>query len=728
MTLVPIEPGRKFPRSRNWGSSGLEHEPEAVEFYEEHPDWGMGLLLSCGYCSLDIDCMESFRLICDEFGIDADTLPAEYPTIQGAQQGCRIIFRVPPGKDLQYAKLTWPTKENPAKQYTVFELRAATDGKQRQDVLPPTVHPDTGEPYRWLTQPPSDGFPLPPDWLISVWDAWDKFRPQFQDACPWAPKRSQSIPVKAPRSDEGGSSVISSYIEQVPLTNALESYGYRPVGTRYLSPHSSTNLPGVVLFEDGWSCWIHHASDPLCSDATGRPVNAFDLFAQYEHGGDPSVAVKHAARNLELSTGKEKGHSKSSNNGVNGTPVTTRGPSSYDFIDWPDKKPDKDKPLDTESNLRHLLDCYGITVRYNAITKAMEILIPGEQYTVDNQYNATLARIRDIASRHGLPTQSLPEYLLLIADRNRYNPVATWITQEPWDGIKRFDSLFDSLDISDSDQGDTFYRMLLYRWMVSAVHAVFNPRGLSAQGVLVFQGEQNRGKTKWLRSLTPDWFTEGLLLDPRDKDSVMLAVSHWIVELGELDATFRRADIAQLKAFITRDHDTVRKPYDRTFSELPRRTVFCGSVNDTSFLSDRTGNRRYWTILVRFCDWQHGLNMQQVWAEIYQGYKAGEPWYLAADEHEQLMTHNEQHEAPDPVRELLATHFDFASPSRPERLSSSEALRVIGYDKPTNAQAKQASEILRKLTGERPHKSKGRLVWRLPEPSHDHRRSSGSGL
>ena len=75
----------------------------------------------------------------------------------------------------------------------------------------------------------------------------------------------------------------------------------------------------------------------------------------------------------------------------------------------------------------------------------------------------------------------------------------------------------------------------------------FSDRGVAAQGILVLQGAQNIGKTTWLKKLVkggPDVFLEGAVLQPDNKDSVLRVISHWIVELGELDATFRKADLS----------------------------------------------------------------------------------------------------------------------------------------------------------------------------------------
>lgn len=301
-SLVPIEPGRKYPTANEWGNNCLTDSGAARAFYESHPDWNMGLALAPSrMVSLDIDCPDSWATIMAEFGLPADALD-EYPTIMG--RGKRVMFVLPDGVELPYCKLTWPKQEDPKRRYTVVELRAASEDKQRQDVLPPSIHPDTGKPYAWCVQPPKqpEDWPEPPPWLMAVWQHWGDFKPQFQDACPWAEKpkpRPDTKPVAA--AGVTGESAIDAYCDATPIESALETYGYKRIGRRYLSPHSSTGLPGVTIMEDGRRCYIHHASDPLCSEEEGRPVNAFDLFCYYEHGGDASKAAKAAADMLGLS-------------------------------------------------------------------------------------------------------------------------------------------------------------------------------------------------------------------------------------------------------------------------------------------------------------------------------------------------------------------------------------------------------------------------------------------
>jgi len=305
MHLVPIDPGRKFPSTKDWGNNVITESSCAIEFYNSNPDWNMGLALGpSGFCSLDIDCEESFQIILAEFGVDPEELWS-LPAIQGRDKGRRLLFRVPADTSLPYTKLNWKREDDSSKFYTVFELRAACDGKQRQDVLPPSIHPDTGKPYKWIVQPPKPGkeWPTPPQWLLAMWTAWDQFKPQLQGACPWAPKMepSEPRPRQQQLNDGKGVNVIQAFLDAHDLRIMLEQYGYTRKGrSRYLSPHTTTNLPGVVLFPGDSAAWIHHASDPLCSEDSGQPVNAFDLFCEYEHSGDVSKAVKAAADMLGI--------------------------------------------------------------------------------------------------------------------------------------------------------------------------------------------------------------------------------------------------------------------------------------------------------------------------------------------------------------------------------------------------------------------------------------------
>lgn len=228
---------------------------------------------------------------------------------------------------------------------------------------------------------------------------------------------------------------------------------------------------------------------------------------------------------------------------------------------------------------------------------------------------------------------------------------------------------------------------------------------------------RGQGKTAWVKSLAPDELNvvlEGAVIDPNNKDTILNAVSHWLVELGELDATFRKADIARLKSFVTTARDKLRQPYDRKPSEYQRRTVFFASVNEDRYLVDDTGNRRWWTVPVTRINYQHGLDMQQVWAELLEHYNNGAQWHLTPEEQDQLNQLNSDHEAVDPVEEMILNRFDWDYVGAGEEMTASEVLVAIGFDRPNRSQATHASKVLQKLTGQKPHRKKSGRYFKMP--------------
>lgn len=384
------------------------------------------------------------------------------------------------------------------------------------------------------------------------------------------------------------------------------------------------------------------------------------------------------------------------------------------------------KPKSTHENLAEICERLNVVVRYNVISKEEEILIPDQEFGPDNAANASFGWLKSMCARFDMPTGDLSDFLPVLSSKNQYNPVANWITSKPWDGVKRLPALYDTVTPAADKRladGRSLRDVLIMRWMLSAVAAAFQPDGVSAQGILVLQGDQYLGKTTWFKKLVPaelGVLKDGMILRPDDKDSVKQVCSFWLVELGELDATFRKSDIAALKSFITNQSDVLRRPYARKESHFARRTVFFGSVNPTSFLHDPTGNRRFWTIDALRIDLSHGLDMQQVWAEAYELWKGGEGHYLTADELAALNSHNEAFTVVDPIEERLQTRLDWeADKSRWEWKTSTEILISVGVDKPTQADATKAATVIRKLNGDLGKRAPGgraRLLLVPPKP------------
>ncbi|MEZ2454107.1 VapE domain-containing protein [Raoultella planticola] len=379
------------------------------------------------------------------------------------------------------------------------------------------------------------------------------------------------------------------------------------------------------------------------------------------------------------------------------------------------------QPLNTRPNVERLLENYSISAKYNEISKDVEVLVPGVSSGSDARDNCAVSEILSLAALNRLPMSNIEGHIKTIAVRNTYNPVRDFINQREWDGRSRFADLLATISTPD-DYSRDLLAMLVRRWLLSAVAAAYLDTGFWSKGVLVFQGEQSLGKTAWFKALLPtdnrNLVKVGATIDPGNKDSVASAIGHWMVELGELDATFRKADIAKLKAFISQDRDDLRRPYDRLESKYQRRTVFFASVNPKHFLADDTGNVRWWTIPVTAVNYEHGIDTQQLWAEVLTWFKAGDRWWLDRHEEAQLEAVNEQHGQTDPIEEMILARFDWNSDRQAAyiEMTSTEVLLAIGQDRPTKSQATQCGNILRKLTGRDARRTgKGRFYLMPPK-------------
>lgn len=373
----------------------------------------------------------------------------------------------------------------------------------------------------------------------------------------------------------------------------------------------------------------------------------------------------------------------------------------------------------TIENLEHIIKSSGITVRYNLIKKKIEINIPQFEGTVDNRDNSTLTSIVSLASLHGLAVSQVPAYVEAIGDRNAYNPVKDWIMSVPWDGIDRMEEFCGTVVARDGFAA-SLKNTLIQKWMLSLVAAALSDQGFHARGVLTLQGGQGIGKTTWGMKLVSDvtmrdeFVKLGHHLDGSNKDSVLAAITHWIVEIGELDSSFRK-DVARLKSFLTSNSDKVRRPYAKAESEYGRRTVFFATVNQQNFLVDETGNSRFWTIPVESLDYRHSIDMQQIYAQLAVDYARGGQWWLSVEEEALLSESNLRHRSVNSIRDIVLDAIDRSLVDDPtnEYLTAGELLSRLGVAVPNNSQSRDCGAVLREICGE-PRRIQGRDKWRVP--------------
>lgn len=387
-----------------------------------------------------------------------------------------------------------------------------------------------------------------------------------------------------------------------------------------------------------------------------------------------------------------------------------------EFPNPPKAKSKSNTVPQTIANVRHLLKSCGIECRYNVIKKRVDITIGGQTLEGDGAESVIVTRIADLALLNGISRDGIERLLEAIALESPFNPVEAWIRSRPWDRQDRLEAFYGTLTVRTGFV-EQLKRALIYRWLVGAVAAALKKKDFSCRGVLTLQGPQGIGKTRWTRSLVSDIDLRQELikgdhhLDPSNKDSIITATTHWIVEIGELDSSFKK-DIARLKGFLTADRDKVRRPYGRADMDFQRRTVFCATVNESTFLVDTTGNTRFWTLPVLKVNYEHGIDMQQLFAQVETDFLAGEQWWLTPSEDALLEEHNKAHQCISAIRELVlgALELGRQTKARPRSMTASDVLRRLGNLRPTNAEARECGAVLRESLGE-PTMSKGSSKW-----------------
>lgn len=102
----------------------------------------------------------------------------------------------------------------------------------------------------------------------------------------------------------------------------------------------------------------------------------------------------------------------------------------------------------------------------------------------------------------------------------------------------------------------------------------------------------------------------------------------WLLELGELDA-FQGKESSSIKAFLSRQIDKFRPPFERMIMEVPRQNVFAASTNEDEPFKDHTEARRFWPVEVRLYDGDAlARDRDQIWAEALHRFLQGESWWM----------------------------------------------------------------------------------------------------
>lgn len=241
-----------------------------------------------------------------------------------------------------------------------------------------------------------------------------------------------------------------------------------------------------------------------------------------------------------------------------------------------------------------------------------------------------------LCRHHGLPSMprgTLEEAVRMVAFRHRFHPVRAQYEglRGHWDGVPRLETWLRicCLEEDEWDDRDPLQRYLarVGKWLLMAMVARIMTPGCKFDYMVILEGAQGVGKSSLARVLGGEYYADSPL-NIGDKDALQNMQGVAVYEIGELDS-MSRSEVTRVKAFISSQTDRFRATFDRRPKDYPRQCVFLGTTNEDHYLTDPTGNRRFWPVRVtRHVDLQWlRENREQMLAEALHRLDAGERFH-----------------------------------------------------------------------------------------------------
>jgi len=257
----------------------------------------------------------------------------------------------------------------------------------------------------------------------------------------------------------------------------------------------------------------------------------------------------------------------------------------------------RNRPLATVDNFLIILqnDVKFSGLKFNLLTYSPEQVRGGktEKWTDADDAEAR----RYIEKEYGIHSvQKIDDALRIVFAQNEYHPVRDLVDSFVWDGESR---ICDFLHRWTKCEDTPYTREVSRLIFAGGIHRLYNP-GCKFDDMPVLIGtKQGEGKStlvRWL-ALKDEYFTE--VNEFEGQRGIEAVEGAWICEVSELLAMTRAREQEAVKSYLTRLNDRYRMPFDKRVTDHPRQCVFIGTTNKEQFLTDKTGNRRFYPVRVR---------------------------------------------------------------------------------------------------------------------------------
>jgi hypothetical protein len=414
--------------------------------------------------------------------------------------------------------------------------------------------------------------------------------------------------------------------------------------------------------------------------------------------------------------------------------------SKYELVPinyFPDQKePNKQGKIglkDTYANFAVLVKFYKLDLGFDVITKNITLFGELDQ-------NIGIVEIKDLLARNNLPINRASEYYYKYAMEHKYNSFLRMIESSKWDGVDRLESFYATIRVKP--EYEELKRIYVLTWLKQLIYtSCFSSLKKGSKNIsrylLVLQSQQEGGKSTWVKNLMPyelenRYVAVGATLKTDDDQHTLGIIKKLIVELGEIEKSFKHSDINAFKAFFGRTVDTMKVKWVTYPVDFERTTSFIASTNDYYFLKDDTGTTRFMVLpldneyrtedgLAIFCNGRHGIDMLQLYRQVFES----EDWVnfeLSVENKDIQKKINEEFTLKSSLEELFEEEFTNEINNKADLYNCTDILKRLGYST-TNISKKLQTELATFLRKSKfPYRAdskKWRLVSRKKEGNNE---------
>ena len=590
-----------------------------------------GHVVSRSIISLDADF--AYKDMWDDVELAVDYAILAYSTHKHAPNKPRLRFLIPLQRDVSPEEYEAVARKL-ANDFGMDYFDDTTYQPERLMYWPSTSK-DADYFFKYLDLPI-----LNPDDILATYPDW-------KDTSYW-PESSRSTGIRKKQADKQGDplakpGLIGAFCRTYTIDEAIDKFlkdVYSPGATvgRYTYTKGST-AGGLVVYEDKFA-YSNHSTDPT----GGMLCNAFDLVRIHKFGELDKDAKEDTPVNklpswnkmVDLINGDEATKITIGRDHIEGAALDFNDTEAVDDDDlnWMAR-------LTTKSNGQYEVTIENLVlimqkdpnlkglVRQNIFNARLEVIkndLPWQRrgpYWTDTDDAGLRWYYEKVYNLEG--RQKLIDALAIVAEENAYHPVKDYLEDLIWDGTPRVETvLIDYLGADDNE----YTRTVTRKTLVAAIKRIYEP-GCKFDYILTITGKQGIGKSLLIKKLGGEWFSD-TLVDIRGKEAYEALDGVWLMEMGEL-AALKRSEREAIKNYVSKQEDTYRKAYNRNTTINKRQCVFIGTTNDTEFLNDSTGSRRFWVVDTdpkkRTKTVWHDLTADerdQIWAEAVELYHKGE--------------------------------------------------------------------------------------------------------